>query len=160
MQIYGRDVPDPEYIWNMYGQIVQKAEIWNSETFQERATECGLRKIAARRGYFSLAGKYHITGQAPVADGFIEEIRLFVGQEPKGLSEAIYKKDRKKISQIASGYSARFGQELGEPRTMNGNIIFEHNDCRVRVLSSNCIWIVISNLSILRRLSKDHWLPA
>ena len=142
----------------MYGQVVQKAEIWNSETFKEAAMVCGLQKIAARRGYFSFAGKQHVAGQAPIADGFIEEIRFFIGQEPKGLPEVIYEQDRKKIAQIASGYSARFNQELGEPRTAHGNAIFEYNDHRVRVLPTNCVWIVISKISIVRRLSKDHWL--
>ena len=159
LQIFGRDVPSSDDIWQLYSQIIQTPELWKMETFKEAATKCGLRKIAARRGYFSFFGKHHVTGQAPIVGGFIEEIRLFIGEEPKDLPEALYKKDCGKLGQIASEYSARFRQKLGEPRMAHDNDIFEYNDHRVRVLPTGCIWVVISKLSVLKQLPNDWWAP-
>lgn len=159
MQIYGRDVPGAEDIWRLFGEIAQTREIWNAATFKAAAAKCGLRKIAARHGYFAFSGKLPIVGQAPVVDDAIEEIRLFIGQEPKDLSEALFNKDRRKGGQLATEYAARFRQELGAPRMANGNEIFESGDHRVRVMAAECVWVVISSLSVLKRLPNDWWAP-
>lgn len=98
-----------------------------------------------------------MTGQAPLVEGFVEEIRLFIGQEPKDLPEPLYKKDRGKIAKIASSYSDRFKEELGEFRTANKNRIFECDGHRVRVLPADCVWVVISNLSNLKHVPNDWW---
>ena len=157
MQIFGREVPTSEDVWQLYSQIIQTPELWMAGAFKEAASKCGLRKVAARQGYFSFSGKNHMTGQAPVVDDFIEEIRLFIGQEPRDLTEALFETDRGKISQLAADYSSLFRQRLGEARTPHNNDIFEYNDHRVRVLSSGCVWVVISNLSIIRQLPNDWW---
>ena len=157
MQVFGRDVPSPDDIWQLYSRIVLTPGLWRPETFKEAATQCGLRRIAARQGYFSFSGKHDMTGQAPIAEGFIEEIRLFIGQEPKGLTEALYKKDRGKHAKLASEYSARFEEELGRPRIKNDNGIFECGDHRIRVLPTNCVWVVFSNLSTVKQFPNDWW---
>lgn len=157
MRIFGRDVPTPDDIWQLYSQISQTPELWRVERFKEEATRCGLRRIVARQGYFSFSGKPPMTGNAPVIGDFIEEIRLFIGNEPKDLSETLYKEDCGKIAQLAAQYSSLFRQKLGEPRVAHGNDIFEYNDHRVRVLSSGCVWVVISNLAVIRQLPNDWW---
>jgi hypothetical protein len=157
MRIYGRDVPTPEDIWQLYSQIIKSAELWGAGEFKDAATEFGLRKVLRRQGYFSFSGKNHMTGQAIIVDDFIEEIRLFIGSEPKDLNEMLYKEDRGKIAQLASEFSALFTQKLGEPRVAHNNDIFEYNDHRVRVLSTGCVWVVISNLSVVRQLPNDWW---
>lgn len=159
MQIFGRDVPSADDIWTLYSQITQSPELWKPDSFKAAATQCGFRKIAARQGDFSFSGKDYTTGQAKIEGDFIEEIRLFIGQEPKDLSEALYEKDRKKHTQVAAEYSARFRQELGEPRVANDNDIFEYNDHRVRVLASRYVWVVISNLSVIKQLPNDWLAP-
>ncbi len=80
------------------------------------AAACGFRKVAARQGYFSFSGKHHMTGQAPIVNGLTEEMRLFIGQEPKGIDQALYTRDSKKIGKLAAEYSALLGRELGAPR--------------------------------------------
>lgn len=158
MQIFGRDVPTPEDIWQLYSQIIQSPELWRAGEFKDGAGKVGLRKVASRQGYFSFSGKKHMTGNAIIVGDFIEEIRLFIGREPKDLTEILYQEDRGKIAQLASEYSALFRQELGEARVAHDNNIFEYNDHRVRVLSSGCVWVVISNLSVIRQLPNDWWL--
>lgn len=157
MRIYGRDVPTPEDIWQLYSQIIQSPDLWAAGEFKDAAVNVGLRKIAPRQGYFSFSGKNYMTGQAIIVDDFIEEIRLFIGSEPKDLTEMLYKEDRGKIPQLASEYSVLFRRKLGEPRIAHDNDIFEYNDHRVRVLSSGCVWVVISNLSVIRQLPNDWW---
>lgn len=157
MQIYGRDVLSSDELWELYQLMIQTSELWNPETFKEAAKKCGFSRVAIREGYFSFSGKKHLTGQAKIVDNFIEEIRLFIGNEPKNLTEELYKKDRRKIGKIAAEYSAQFKQQLGEPRISNNNVIFEYNDHRLRVLPTNCVWVVISNLSILKQLPNDWW---
>jgi hypothetical protein len=161
MQIFGRDVPAPEDLWQLYSQIVQTPELWKTQTFKAAATQCGLRAVTARRGYFSFSGKHHVTGQAPhgMADHLIEEIRFFIGQAPKDLDLALYEKERQKIGQLAWAYCTLFRQNLGEPRKANANDIFEYNDHRVRVLAAECVWVVISNLSVIKQLPHDYFAP-
>jgi hypothetical protein len=158
MRIYGRDVPTPDGIWQLYSQIIQSPDLWAAGEFKGAAVNVGFRKIAPRQGYLSFSGKNYMTGQAIIVDDFIEEIRLFIGSEPKDLTEMLYKEDRGKIPQLASEYSALFRQKLGEPRIAHDNDIFEYNDHRVRVLSSACVWVVISKLSVIRQLPNDWWL--
>lgn len=160
MQIFGRGIPTSDEVWQLYSQIAQTPDLWMAETFKEAATSCGFRKVSPRRGYFSFSDKHHMTGHAPIVGDFIEEIRLFIGQAPKDLAETLYKKDRRKIGLLASEYSALFREKLGEPRTANDNDIFEYDDHRVRVLPTDCVWVIISNLPIVRKLPNDWWAPA
>lgn len=157
MQIFGRDVLSPDDLWLLYKQIRQTPELWRAESFKEAATACGFRKVAARQGYFSFSGKHHMTGQAPIVNGLIEEMRLFIGQEPKGIDQALYTRDSKKNGKLASEYSALLERELGAPRKANSNDIFEYQDHRIRVLSADCVWVVISNLTVVKQLPNDWW---
>ena len=55
MRIYGRDVPTPEDIWQLYSQIIQSPDIWAAGEFKDAAVNVGLRKIAPRQGYMGTA---------------------------------------------------------------------------------------------------------
>lgn len=157
MQIFGKEVPSPEDIWQLYLCVQETPEIWLTSTFKDAASTCGLKKIAQRKSYFSFSGESNLTGQAPFADDFIEEIRLFIGQEPKDLSEELFRKDGKKHRQLAKSYVERFEEALGAPRSANGNEIFESDGFRLRVTSADCVWVVISSLEVVRQMGEDWW---
>lgn len=157
MQIYGRDTLSTEEIWQLYQFIIQTPELWRPETFKEAAKKGGLSRVAAREGYFSFTGKKNIKGQAHIVNNFVEEIRFFIVNEPRNLTEELYKKDRHKVKKLAAEYSTKFKQQLGESRVSSNNDIFEYNDHRLRVLPNNQIGVVISKLSILKQLPNDWW---
>jgi hypothetical protein len=65
-----------------------------------------------------------------------------------------------RLRQLARAYSELFRQRLGPPRRANDNDIFEHQGHRVRVLLAAQVWVVISNLDVVRRLPNDWWAPS
>lgn len=44
MQVFARDVPTPDGIWQLYSQIIQAPELWLVGGFKNEAAKCGLRK--------------------------------------------------------------------------------------------------------------------
>lgn len=159
MQIFGRDALSIADLWQLYSLIATSKDIWHPDTFASCARQCGLRRIAARREYFSFSAHADTRGQAPITSGFIEEIRLFMGNPSRNLSEDEWNRDCHKLPLLASEYSALFCRKLGPPRKANSNDIFEYDDHRIRVLASQSVWVVISNLEVISRLPNDWWAP-
>lgn len=160
MQIFGRDTPSPEALWGLYEALLATPAIWHASTFAASAKACGLRRVAARKsGYFAFSAFEHATGQAPITEGFIEEMRLFIGEEPRDLAPELWEKDRKKHAALAKQYAQMFQARLGAPRVANSNQIFETNGLRVRVLVGPPVWVVISSLDVIRQLPNDWWKP-
>jgi hypothetical protein len=157
MQIYGREVLSCEQLWDLYKLLISSDDIWHKENFIAAAKECGLKRVTEREGYFSFTFSNHTTGQAPIVNGLIEEIRLFIGNEPRQLDETAWRKDKHKHSLLAEEYSEIFTDRLGSPRIANNNDIFEYNGYRVRVLASSTVWVVISNQAIIKQLPNDWW---
>lgn len=158
MQIFGREVPSPEALWNLYGRLTAFDELWHQETFAETARLCGLKRVSERKsGYFSFAAFPHTTGQAPIAETLIEEIRLFIGQEPRDIPASLWERDQDKHKPLARQYAKMFETRLGSPRIVNDNKIFESTDFRVRVLVGPPVWVVISSFAIIKRLPNDWW---
>ncbi len=157
MQIYNREVLSSAELLRLYRDVTDSPVIWQQESFADAARQCGLKRIAARQGYFSFSAARHTTGQAIVRDGFIEEIRLFMGGEPRDLSMELFEEDRHKIPLLAAEYSESFRSHLGPSRRAGSNEIFESKTHRVRVLASGEVWVVLSNHAVLSRLKIDYW---
>jgi hypothetical protein len=131
----------PDAVWVLCARLMKGS--WSVADFPANAAACGLEKVKPRDGYFAFVGP-QLTGQAPFQQGFVEEIRLFF-RAPE-------------LKRIAAGYSARLQGELGKPRVLHGNDIFEHGDFRVRVLASHAeVWVVVSKLSVIRSLGADYF---
>ena len=160
MQIFGRDVPDAEALWQWYGSLATTPAIWRKDSLAASAKQCGFKRVSERKnGYFAFSLFEHATGQAPVQGELVEEIRLFIGQEPKDLAMDLWEKDHKKHAALAKQYARRFQDGLGAPRLANGNSIFEANGLRVRVLAAECVWVVVSSLEVVRQMPEDYWKP-
>lgn len=131
----------PDAVWVLCARLMKGS--WRVSDFPANAAACGLEKVKQRDGCFTFVGP-QLSGQAPSQQGFVEEVRLFFkGPESK---------------RIAAAYSARLQGELGKPRVLHGNDLFERGDFRVRVLRANAeVWVVVSKLSVLRKLGADHF---
>lgn len=131
----------PDAVWLLCARLMKGS--WSVADFPANAAACGLEKVKARDGYFAFAGP-QLSGQAPFQQGLVEELRLFFkGPESK---------------RLAAAYSARLRSELGKPRVLHGNDLFERGDFRVRVLASHPeVWVVVSKLSVIRKLGADHF---
>jgi hypothetical protein len=158
MQIFGHSVISPGELWNLYTRVAAAADIWRPDCFTASAKQCGLKRIAARRGYFSFSGPYDIKGQAPITAGHIQEIRLFIGNAPTDISVEVWKAESPNISVLASDYSEMFQRALGAPRYFNDNTVFEYDGHRIRVLATDSVWVVLSNLAVNAKLPND-WFP-
>ncbi len=157
MQIFGHGVISPSELWNLYTRVAATADIWRPDCFAASAKQCGLKRITARRGYYSFSGPYDLRGQAPVTAGHIEEIRLFIGNAPRDISAEVWEAESPKISVLASAYSEMFQRALGAPRYANNNTIFEYDGHRIRVLATDSVWVVLSNFSVNAMLPNDWW---
>ncbi len=158
MQIYGREVLTSDQLWQLYTQMCNSPDIWQAANFATVAKDCGLKRVTKRKNdYFYFNTSNFTTGQAIVTKDLIEEIRLFIGNEPKELSEANYMKDRHKIALLAKEFVKLLTGKLGEPRQLNNNDIYEYNGLRVRVLANNNVWVVISNMAIQKQLGVDYF---
>jgi hypothetical protein len=161
MQIFGRDVPSAEELWNLYDKLISRNEVWHKETFATAAKLCGLKRVYERKsGYFSCAAFAHATGQAPVAGVFIEEIRLFLSEAPRDVTVELWERESSKHKLLGKKYSEMFESKLGPPRIANDNKIFESNGFQVRVLVRPPVWVVISNLDVVKQLPNDCWSAA
>jgi len=76
--------------------IVRDDATWSEDTFAEAAVRAGLSSVARRQDYFSFGGPSLMTGEATVASGLIDEVRLFIGNEPRKLSKELFEQDRGK----------------------------------------------------------------
>ena len=158
MDIYGRDTLSVDALWALYQTIQAHPNIWRVESFPQEATACDFKRVKQRSDYFGFSYAGNTTGQAVVAGEWIAEIRLFIGNEPKDLSEAAFKRDRPKLRTLEADYRKRFEQELGAPRLTSGNHIHENNDLRVRLLPGQApAWVVLSSLEVVAKLPQDHF---
>ena len=157
MQIFGHGVISPSELWNLYTRVAASVDIWRPDCFAASAKQCGLKRIAARRGYYSFSGPYDLKGQAPVTAGHIEEIRLFIGNAPRDVSTEVWEAESPKISILASDYAEMFKRALGTPRYANNNTIFEYDGHRIRVLATNSVWVVLSSFAVNAMLPNDWW---
>lgn len=144
IQIYGRDVPTSEDIWQLCNKFMASSALWKAESFKTTAFDCGLRKIARRADYFTFSGTAHLSGQASLADGDVGEIRLFIGTEPRGLTDALYRKDRGKHVHVAAGYSMILRRQLGQGRTVGYDEEFLSEGYRISIRLKACVWVVLS----------------
>jgi hypothetical protein len=158
MQIFGHSVLSPSELWGLYTRVAATSNIWRPDYFASAAKQCGLKRIAARRGYFSFSGPYDLKGQAPITAGHIEEIRFFIGNAPRDVSTELWESESPKISVLASAYSEMFQKALGTPRYANDNTIFEYDGYRIRVLATNSVWVVVSSFAVNAMLPND-WFP-
>lgn len=158
MEIFGRKIPSPEQILHLHASLISNAEIWNKENFLAAAKSSGIKKIAERKsGYFSFTADNNITGQAIVYEQVIEEIRMFIGTEPKNLDEKRWKQDKHKLAVVEKEYAEAFQSAFGTPRGLYGNKIYEKDQIRTRLLHAPPIWVVISNIPIITSLSRDYF---
>lgn len=157
MQIYERDVLSPAELWQLYCNVTESIAIWREESFVDAGRKCGFKRIQARSGYFSFEAAGHTAGQAKLLNGRVEEIRLFMGREPRDLGQELFEQDRRKIPLLATEYSDLFRSHLGSPRHAHDNDIFETKTHRVRVLASAEVWVVLSDLATLSNLNVDYW---
>lgn len=160
MEIFGQQVLSEDELWDLYTRIAASEAIWRPDEFAAAARACGLRRIARRKAHFSFEGRGDLRGQAPIVEGAIEELRLFIGNAPSDLDLAQWQRDSPLLRELARSYSALFRQRLGPPRRAHDNDIFEYQGHRVRVLADNQVWVVISNLDVVRRLPNDWWAPS
>ena len=158
MQIFERKFPDAEELWPLVASLMANDKVWRKETFKDAVKSSGLRRISERKGgYFAFSAFEHVTGQAVTSENLIEEVRIFVGNEPPGLSIEAYEKDRHKTKLLAKKYVELFKKHMGLPRVANDNKIFEINGFRVRVLAAQPVWVVVSSLEVLQQLPDDWW---
>ena len=158
MLIFGREVPSTKDIAELVSCVMHNDGIWQKSKFKESAKLCGFKRINERKsGYFSLAIFEYATGQAIIAGDVIEEIRIFIGSEPADLDMDSFEKDQKKAGVLAKEYIKALEETLGHPRQSNSNSIFELRHLRVRVLAPQPVWVVISNLHVIKALDRDYW---
>lgn len=156
MTLYGEPALSADALWDLCSAVAATPSIWSPETFSSSARACGPKRVRERRRHFSFHGPANLRGQAPVTEGWVEELRLFVGEAPRDVDEATWRREDRKISVLAERYARRFRAELGSSRTQWGNEVFEHGGHRVRVLPTQCVWVVVSSLAVVGRLN-DYW---
>ena len=159
MQIFGRETLTCDQLWQLYTRISESNEIWQAASFKITGKNCGLKSILQRKTYFTFAASNFTTGQAIVTNSLIEEIRFFIGNEPTGLDEAGFIKDRHKHKKLAKEFSNMLTEKLGASWQLHSNQIFEHNGHRVRVLATGSanVWVVMSNLAIQKQLNINYF---
>jgi hypothetical protein len=160
MQIFGRPSLSCEQLWELYSRLAASEAIWHQSSFVAAAKDCGLKRVKQRAGYCSFGAANHTTGQAQITTELIEEMRFFIGSEPRNLDPADWEKDQHKHALLAKDYCAMFASALGPSIQVNNNDMFEYHGFRVRVLASQAVWVVVSKLAIVQRLPNDWWAVA
>ena len=86
MQIFGGKALTSDQLWQIYTQIIKLPDIWHAASFADAAKDCGYKRVSKKiSGSFSFNASNFTTGQAIINQGFVEEIRLFIGNGPKDL---------------------------------------------------------------------------
>jgi hypothetical protein len=156
MQLFGREVPSAEAVLGLYETLTQHKALWHPESFAATAKQCGLKRIALKKsGYFTFSVFAYATGQATISNGLIEEIRVFIGAEPKDCPTQLWEQDKEKLLVLTDEYAKMFETKLGPAKIYMNNKIFEQDGFRLRVLNGSSVWIVLSNLDILKQLPHD-----
>ena len=158
MLIYDREFPDAETIDQLIGDLMAAPGLWTRAGFAAAARSCGCKRISERKsGYFAFTIFDHVTGQAPLAGDMIEEIRFFIGSEPKSLATEVWERDQALHGVLARACVKRLKLRFGRSRRLNDNWIFESEHYRVRVLVGPPLWVVLSSLAVVRQLPADWW---
>lgn len=150
MWIFDRSALSAADLWKRYNQILLAPDIWREESFAGAARKCQFRRVTRRSRYFGFTSAGNVAGQAPIENGFIEEIRLFIGNAPRDFPHEHVEEEYRKLQRLAVDYRNMFRSELGPPKQARQNEIFDYNRLRVRVFPAFAgpVWVVISNLDI------------
>jgi hypothetical protein len=160
MEVFGRRILSADEMDALLGSLMHSDETWDTGLFADASRALGFKRVARRVGYFSFSVAAGVTGQALFVDDLIEEIRMFVGTEPRRLGETQWNREAGPAArEVTAQYLSRFVAHFGPSRIAFTNHVWTPGDFTIRLLPQEHppVWVVVSRTSIQTRIGRDPW---